>query len=195
MRGGLGGGGGGGGGSAARGAGMRAGAAGGGGGRRPRAARRVVLAPITASWSARTAAASGRATFAGRLLASGSSRLSVSSAARSMAPARSGEARGELGAVHDDADLVVRRCCQRPEAGAPSLNLAQYLCSATSAVSCVACSACASGVEERICRARGALLLPIPDAMRIPDAASAGAGALLCRAARKLKAYQVRERA
>ena len=37
--------------------------------------------------------------------------------------------------------------------------------------------------------------MPIPDAMRIPDAALLGVGALLSRREGELKAYQVRERA
>ena len=35
-------------------------------------------------------------------------------------------AKFKLGAVHDDADLVVRRCCQRPEAGRAELGRARH---------------------------------------------------------------------
>ena len=70
----------------------------------------------------------------------------------------------ELGAVHDDADLVVRRCCQRPEAGRAELELGAVLVQRDERRELRRLVQLALlGVEERdLGRARGALLLAHP---------------------------------
>ena len=72
----------------------------------------------------------------------------------------------ELGAVHDDADLVVRRRCQRPEAGRAELELGAVLVQRDERRELRRLVQLALlGVEERdLGRARGALVLAHPGA-------------------------------